>query len=76
MQHTPNAETDPVSHALVPGRCVRLSDETAHVAIPGHQAASQPRVDLIRDGDEIQAIVVTCTCGERIRLRCVYPKLQ
>lgn len=59
--------------AVVPGEWVRVTSETARVAIPGHSAPAAPRVELITQGDVIQAIDVTCTCGEKIRLKCVYP---
>lgn len=31
-----------------------------------------PRVELIREGDIVTAIDLTCTCGETIRLWCSY----
>jgi hypothetical protein len=61
------------SRSVIPGRCVQVSGETARVGVPGAAAQSEPKVELIRQGDVIQAIDVTCTCGQRIRLRCVYP---
>ena len=35
-------------------------------------AYHQPQVTLIKDGDTVRAIEVTCTCGEVIRLDCKY----
>ncbi len=65
----------PVEHprVVIPGKLVRLTAEPARVAIPGHEAPDVPRVELITQGDVIQAIDVTCSCGRKIRLRCVYP---
>ena len=60
--------------AVVPGRCVRVTDEKARVSVPGQSTKPEPHVELIRDGDVIQAIDVTCSCGQRVRLRCVYDK--
>ena len=65
-------ETTRASHAIVPGQCVRLTGETARVTIPGQCNSAGPSVELIRDGDVVRAIDVTCGCGQRIRLRCVY----
>jgi hypothetical protein len=31
-----------------------------------------PLVELVREDGVIRAIDVTCSCGERIRLRCTY----
>jgi hypothetical protein len=65
----------PAEHprAVIPGQFVRLTSEPARVAIPGHQPPDEPRVELIKQGDVIQAIDLTCPCGRKIRLRCVYP---
>jgi len=57
---------------IVPGTCVRLSDEPARLCVPGQNVANGPIVELIREGDIVQAIDVTCSCGHRIRLRCMY----
>jgi hypothetical protein len=69
-------EQEAASRGLVPGRHVRLSGEYAKVCIPGQPgqpAKAEPRVEVIRDGDVIQAIEVTCGCGQRVRIRCLYP---
>jgi hypothetical protein len=60
------------SQAIVPGQCVRITGETARVAIPGQNNSAAPTVELVRNGDIVQAIDVTCACGRRMRLRCVY----
>ncbi len=54
---------------------IRESDHAAWVGIPGQEVPEEhfPTVELTRDGDVIKAIHITCTCGEEIRLRCVYP---
>jgi hypothetical protein len=65
------AELENAKQGVIPSQCVRLSDETAHVGVP-RRGAGEPKIDLIRAGDKILAIDVTCTCGQRIRLRCDY----
>jgi hypothetical protein len=60
------------NRVVVPGQLVRITAETAHVNVPGHEAALTPRVELITQGDVIQAIDILCTCGQKIRLRCLY----
>ncbi len=32
-----------------------------------------PSVDVVKQGDKVVRIVVTCSCGERIELECIYP---
>ncbi|MFA5263325.1 MAG: hypothetical protein WC378_05825 [Opitutaceae bacterium] len=43
----------------------------AHVA--GHSSESGPTVECIKEGDKVVRMVVTCTCGERIEIECLYP---
>lgn len=71
MLHGTNDDTELGKHAVIPGQCVRLSDETAPVLVP-RRGGVEPRVELIRSGDKIRAIDITCSCGQRIRLRCDY----
>ena len=41
--------------------------------IPTSSASEKkpPEIQVIRQGEEIEAIEVTCSCGEHIRLRCL-----
>lgn len=63
---------------IIPGRLVKVTGEMVHVIVPqeGTHGAphptEEPQVALIREGDVIQGIEVTCTCGSKIRLRCIY----
>ena len=72
MKRSDNIEGDG-GGAVVPGRCVKVVGEAARVGIPGQDSRAEPHIELIRDGDLIQAVDVTCSCGQRIRLRCLYP---
>jgi hypothetical protein len=35
--------------------------------------AGVPRVEVIREGDKVVRLVVTCSCGELIEVDCQYP---
>jgi hypothetical protein len=74
MTQSPDIDVGHSHAGVVPGRCVRLSGEVAHVTVPRPGGGPEPRVELIREGDVVQAIEITCGCGQRIRVRCVYPK--
>ncbi len=37
----------------------------------GGEAA--PQVECVRQGDKITRLIVTCSCGERIEIECLYP---
>ncbi len=57
---------------VVPGTQVRVSNEHAQVRVPGSAPETAPRVEVVRDGEIVQALDVHCTCGRHVRLRCVY----
>jgi hypothetical protein len=33
---------------------------------------SMPHVDVIKEGDKVVRLVVTCGCGERVDIECLY----
>lgn len=34
--------------------------------------APSPQVELVKQGDKVVRIVITCTCGERVEVNCLY----
>lgn len=32
-----------------------------------------PMVEVVKDGDKVIRLVVTCACGEKIEVECLYP---
>jgi hypothetical protein len=36
-------------------------------------AGAGPSVETVKQGDKVVRIIVTCTCGERIEIDCLYP---
>jgi len=71
MSAVPKDELSGNSGAVLRGGVVRIAPEPAQIQIPG-DPATQPVVSLVRAGDIVQAIDIKCTCGKRIRLKCVY----
>ena len=39
-------------------------------------AGAAPHIDIVKQGDKIVRIIVTCTCGERTEIECLYPPGQ
>jgi hypothetical protein len=37
----------------------------------GH--APKANVEIVKEGDKVVRIFVTCTCGERLEIECLYP---
>jgi hypothetical protein len=40
---------------------------------PVVHAAGRPAVEVVKEGDKVVRVYVTCSCGERIELECLYP---
>lgn len=38
----------------------------------GDTDAAGPSVDVIKEGDKVVRLVVTCACGEKIEVECLY----
>lgn len=36
-------------------------------------AANGPTVETVKEGDKVVRLIVTCACGERIEVDCLYP---
>lgn len=41
-----------------------------HDGGPAEPAAS---IEVIKDGDKVVRLIVTCGCGEKIEVNCLYP---
>jgi hypothetical protein len=44
---------------------------------PGAPAAAAgsavPHVEVVKEGDKVVRLIVTCGCGERVEVECLYP---
>lgn len=60
------------SPAVLPAHRVVQTAEAARVGQPHRHAPGSPTIELIRDGDLVKAIDVTCSCGEKLRIWCSY----
>ena len=36
-------------------------------------APAGPNVEVVKEGDKIVRLIVTCSCGERLEVECLYP---
>jgi hypothetical protein len=39
----------------------------------GEAHAHEPTVETIKEGDKVVRLVITCGCGEKIEIECLYP---
>ena len=51
---------------------VRLTSQTIRVGNPSATELPQSTIKLEKVDGTVQAIEVTCTCGKKTQLRCVY----
>jgi len=65
-------ETQGSLSSILPAEKLNIHSDASRVAIPASSTSAGPTIDVVRDGDVIQAINITCRCGERIRLTCTY----
>jgi len=38
-----------------------------------HAQAGGPTVECVKQGDKVTRLIVTCACGDRIEIECLYP---
>jgi len=55
----------PAAAALVPPR--------SGAAAGSHSHGGTPSVEVVKEGDKVVRLVVTCACGERVEIDCLYP---
>jgi hypothetical protein len=65
---------EPLRPALAPGaalapRC-EGARESLKLAVPG---PAESHVEVVKEGDKIVRLIVTCVCGERVEVECLYP---
>jgi hypothetical protein len=69
------------ANTVIRGASVRVGGDPARIGIPGQcagehaepaESAKEPRIEIVRSGEIIQAIDIFCGCGEHIRLHCLY----
>lgn len=54
---------------------LRTVNSSSPLPTPGlvRPAPTGPGVEVIKQGDKVMRLVVTCSCGERIEVECLYP---
>ncbi len=56
-----------------PHASAALAEAAHNLSGPCSPAGVAPLIDIVKQGDKIVRIVVTCTCGERTEIECLYP---
>lgn len=64
----------PLSPPIVKDGGVRISGHShAFSGLVANDSESAPSVECVKQGDKVVRLIVTCTCGERIEIDCLYP---
>ncbi len=63
--------TRPTSTALPHAPSARPSQHSGSAHAAG--GASAAHVEVVKEGDKVVRLVVTCVCGEHIEIECLYP---
>ncbi len=60
-----------------PVNAAPLRAPASHVAYQAQglvkPAPTGPHVEAVKEGDKVVRLIVTCGCGERIEIDCLYP---
>lgn len=46
---------------------------TLRPAATGATAPVLPSIEAVKEGDKVVRLIVTCACGERMEVECIYP---
>lgn len=55
------------------GGLSRLNQAHAAESACAKTPSASPTVECIKQGDKVVRLIVTCACGERIEVDCLYP---
>ncbi len=73
MKESGTSRKPTVQHTVIPARqVVRMEKSPGKRSGSSVAVADGPSCEVVRENGVIAAIDVTCACGERIRIRCVY----
>jgi hypothetical protein len=62
-------ETAPLQSPAKSSTHSRAHGPQGHV----HPGPSGPQVEAVKQGDKVTRLIVTCSCGEKIEIDCLYP---
>lgn len=72
--HASTPSLQPLSPPVLAEAGARISSHSHHS--PGgasKDSESAPTIECVKHGDKVVRLIVTCSCGERIEIDCLYP---
>ena len=62
------------ANASLAGTRVPAAHTHAHVPAQIQPGTVTPAtVEVVKEGDKVVRLIVTCSCGERVEVECLYP---
>ena len=70
----PQVAVTPLTSLAGSGLKAAAANSVPHAHGGGNSASpGAPQVECVREGDKIVRLIVTCSCGERTEIECLYP---
>ena len=57
----------------IPAGVSAQSPEALRTHAAAHEGAGGVTVEVVKEGDKVARLLVTCACGEKIEIDCIYP---
>ena len=58
--------------SVVSAQMQKCESHRTEPAQPGGAPAASAHVEVVKEGDKVVRLVVTCACGERVEIECLY----
>lgn len=75
LSDRPRLPNKSLTLAPAPDGLAQVAAASASLTKPGCGGANGagPQVETVKKGDKVVRLIVTCSCGERIEIDCLYP---
>jgi hypothetical protein len=44
----------------------------SHAGVVSSAEESHPNIEVVKEGEKVVRLVITCVCGERVEVECLY----
>jgi hypothetical protein len=69
-----NQRMDAIASARIAGQQLANSQQTTAIPVgpQNHGSSDAPQIEVVRQGEVVQALDITCSCGCQMRVLCEY----
>lgn len=72
LQGKKSLSVEPLRAPLAMAAQPQLKCSPAQGAAGGAGASTSAHVEVVKEGDKVVRLIVTCACGERVEVECLY----